>query len=177
MVTGTGFLEPVSVTIQIVENMAKWSESQIYKQTRGKSPWTRFVGWLNNVLNPDHAWKDYENAPEVDWSNSVTNQITKQDLTGAEKAANQFNADEAEKQRQWEAEMQNTAYQRQVADMRAAGINPALAMSGGQPSTPSGASAQSVSPGSSGMSMSDLMQLMMLPVLRVNKFALDRKHH
>lgn len=146
--------------------MSKWSESDIYQQTRGKSPWTRFVGWLNNVMNPNHAWKDYENSPEVDWSNSLTNQITREDLTGAEKAANQFNAAEAEKQRAWETEMQNTAYQRQVADMQKAGINPALAMSNGQPATPSGASAQSVSPSGASMNMSDLMQALLLPMNR-----------
>lgn len=146
--------------------MAKWSESEIYQQTRGKSPWTRFVGWLNNVMNPNHAWKDYESSPEVDWSNSLTNQITREDLTGAEKAANLFNAAEAEKQRAWETEMQNTVYQRQVTDMQKAGINPALAMSGGQPATPSGASAQSVSPSGASMNMSDLMQALLLPMNR-----------
>ena len=70
-------------------------------------------------------------------------------LTGAEREANAFTAQEAQKQRDYETEMSNTAYQRQVADMQAAGINPALAMSGSASgaSTPSGASAQSVSPG------------------------------
>lgn len=145
--------------------MAKWSESEIYKKTRGTNRWTRFVGWLNNLLNPDHDWvSDWnEYSENTSPSEDIINQITKQDLTGAEKAANQFTASEAEKQRQWEADMQNTTYQRQVADMQKAGVNPALAMSNGQPSTPSGAAAQSVSPGSSGMSMSDIMQLMMLP--------------
>lgn len=146
--------------------MAKWSDSEIYQQTRGTNRWTRFVGWLNNLFNPNHSWvsdwQDYSRNTSP--SEDIIKQITKEGLTGAEQEANAFNASEAEKQRAWETEMQNTAYQRQVADMRAAGINPALAMSNGQPATPSGASAQSVSPGASAFSMSDLMQMLMLPL-------------
>lgn len=60
---------------------------------------------------------------------------------------NKFNAREAEKAREWNAEMDNTKYQRQVVDMKAAGVNPALAMSGGVTTqATSNATAQGVTP-------------------------------
>lgn len=52
-------------------------------------------------------------------------------MSGAEKEAFALNAQEAQKARDWNLQMDSTKYQRQVADMQSAGINPALAMNGG----------------------------------------------
>lgn len=86
-------------------------------------------------------------------------------LTSAQTEQNEFNAMEAEKNRMFQKEMSDTSYQRQVEDMKAAGVNPALAMSGSASgaSTPSGSAAASGSVQPT-MSMSDMMQIAMLPL-------------
>jgi len=57
-----------------------------------------------------------------------------------------FNASQATKQMRFQREMANTAHQREVRDLRAAGLNPILSSKLGGAAVPPGASAQAQSP-------------------------------
>lgn len=73
---------------------------------------------------------------------------------------NAFNAEQAQISRDWNMEADSTKYQRQVADMQAAGVNPALAMNGGvttQATSNATASSSSGLPG--GLDLSSVMQM------------------
>lgn len=75
---------------------------------------------------------------------------------------NRFNSQEAQIAREWNQQMDNTKYQRQVADMQAAGVNPALAMQGGvSTQATSNAQAQASNPTTPQLDLSQVAQLVM----------------
>lgn len=92
---------------------------------------------------------------------------------GTQRRAQEYNSAEATAQRQFELDLSNTAYQRAVADMKKAGLNPSLIFgsSAAASSTPGGASASIQ--GSSGTLMSGLTNL--INAYNTSKI-LDMKH-
>lgn len=98
-------------------------------------------GWLNgNVARPvGDTWRgigaDWFNASAVareDWQRaeqSADNALAR-DLT-LQKQANEATSAENQLAREWNAQREDTYYQRMVEDMKTAGINPIMAISGG----------------------------------------------
>lgn len=89
---------------------------------------------------PSDPWQTFTTAVGNMFNN--VNGTTENNAFNAEEAekARAFNSAEAAKDRNWQEYMSNTAYQRQVADMEAAGLNPA-SINGDGASTPQGSRA------------------------------------
>lgn len=94
---------------------------------------------IANQIGADRIAEQYGfNAAQAAMANSFSSEMFERAMA--------FNSEEAEKQREWQEKMMNTAYQRAVADMSKAGLNPILAVTGGGISTGTGGgSAASIS--------------------------------
>ncbi len=123
-------------------------------QSYGNSPAVSVGGNVKQDIDPMLSPNSQSSSKDKD--NSMLSELFS---FGSGIATNVATAREAQKQRDWQERMQNTAWQRQARDLQKAGLNRILGYTKGQPaSTPSGGIAQMKDPMASSLAARRLNQ-------------------
>lgn len=101
-----------------------------------KGGWDKFTSAVDNILTGDRDWN--RNLQMLNLQNAFT--------AAQQEKANAFSALEAQKNRDFQEQMSNSAYSRAASDLKSIGINPYAVLGGfSAASTPSGSAARSSS--------------------------------
>ena len=95
-----------------------------------------------------------DTATNVDNSSAILDYVKEllKDTQSTNASSNALAIEEAQKNRDWQEQMSNTAHQREVADLQAAGLNPVLSASGGNGAAVTSGSTADIKDVSSSMS-------------------------
>lgn len=126
---GGGFMSAQGASNANANNMMLNQQNQTFQNN------VNAANWEHDQAMANYNWNHQLEQNQFNWN--------------AMEWSAKNNADQADVSRQWQEHMSNTAYQRAMADMRAAGLNPILAYQQGGASTPTGAMG-SASPASAG---------------------------